>query len=72
MRGIVFGVVGGLVALDDDRWGRSFVGAEYDCCRREEERIKVGAAVEAADISMVLFPINSLDIGEVVVEAISD
>ena len=50
---MVFGVVGGLVALEDDRWGRSFVGAEYDCWRREELRIRVGAAVEAADIMAV-------------------
>lgn len=51
MRVTVLEVVGGLVALDDVRWGRSFVGTEYDCWRREEVRTRGGAAVDAADMS---------------------
>lgn len=46
----MFGVVGSLVAIEDVRWGRSLVGAEYDCCRRDELRTRGGAAADAADM----------------------
>lgn len=47
---VVVEIVGGLVALDDVRCGRSFAGAEYDCWRRDEVRTRGGAAVDVVDM----------------------
>jgi len=43
-------VVGGFTVDEAALWGRSFVGAVYDGCRRDELRAREGDAVEAADI----------------------